>query len=82
MLRNGIISLVADEDDKNLKKVFKKKCRTSAVSTDSGIFTITGLLFIAQIFIDSLCGSFSCTHGKNYSCSSGYGITTGKYTGF
>ena len=40
------------------------------------------VLFPAQVLVNALCSSFSCSHGKDYGCGSGYSISTGIYTLF
>ena len=36
-------------------------------------------ILLRQIFVDTFCACFTCTHSKNYSCSTCYGIAACEY---
>ena len=58
----------------------KKNPPAASENTVGGsVYKQTFCLFIFQIFVDTFCTSFTCTHGKDYGSCTCNGITTGIY---
>ena len=62
--------------------ICKKKNPPAASENTVGgsVYKQTFCLFIFQIFVDTFCTSFTCTHSKDYCCCTCNGITTSKYS--
>lgn len=94
LISSGTVPIISChcENDKKKKPIsycflikYRLPCKYHYIDMNSlnvHFVVLLTVLFPAQVLVNALCSSFSCSHSKDYGCGSGYSISTGIYTLF